>query len=257
MLTVDNKYPINSSVAFTAAPKSAYSLKQALDKSVKNAKEVIKSNKSIEEKQKVIDEVKRLAEETEEQAKAETKEKLKTGFGSKLDKTLNSVFTWVVKKFGKSDKLVNKNKSTDDLIKSVTKVVLLGNTCKEVVGTVLYTTQAMTNEDLPQDKRKFVGLYDLSVGVVSTIISLIFGVGLQSKIKGGYDKILKPVSKSLPRSAAFVGTAAAFTSFALQTIVGKRILAPAIATPHAGKRKAKMMEKQAKKEAEKQAEKQA
>ena len=253
MLTVDDKYPINSAIAFTAAPKSAYSLKQALDKSAKAAREAIKSNKSLEEKQKILDEVIKLAEETEKQAKTESEEKLKKGFGSKLDKTLNGIFTWVVKKFGKSDKLVNKNKGTDDLIKSVTKVVLLGNTCKEVVGTVLYTTQAMTNEDLPQDKRKFVGLYDLSVGVVSTIISLIFGVGLQNKIRGGYDKVLKPVAKSMPRSAAFIGTAAAFTSFALQTIVGKRIIAPAIATPVAGKLKANMMKKEAEKRAEKQA----
>lgn len=244
MLTIDN-YNMNSSVAFTGGPKSAKELRNALEKSVKEAKKVIKSNSSNEDKQKAIDEVINQAKETEGQAKTEAAEKIaKSKFGTKLDKTLDNIFTWVVSKFGKSDKLAGKNKSSDDIVKAVTRVVLLGNTFKEVVGTILYTTQAMTNEDLPKDKRKFVGLYDLSVGVVSTIVSLIFGVGLQDRIRNGYSKLLKPLGKSLPKSAAFVGTAAAFTSFALQTIVGKRIIAPAIATPVAGKLKAKMMEKE-------------
>ncbi len=244
MLTIDNNYKTGSSVAFTAAPqKSAVELRKLLEETAKSAKKTIKESSSAEAKKKVIDKVVKLAEETENQAKIEAKGKLNTKFGAKLDKTLDNVFTWVVKKFGKSDRLISKNKDSADLIKSATKVVLLGNTLKEVVGTILYTTQAMTNEDLPQDKRKFVGLYDLSVGVVSTIVSLIFGVGLQNKIRNGYAKLLKPVAKSLPRSAVFVGTAAAFTSFALQTIVGKRIIAPAIATPVAGKLKTNMMEK--------------
>ena len=251
MLTIDN-YKMNSSVTFTASPKSAKELRQALEKSAKEAKKIIKSSSSQEEKQKILNDVKKLAEETEKQAGKEAKEKLSsTKFGTKLDKTLNSIFTWVVKKFGKSDGLVKKNKGSEELIKSVTKVVLLGNTLKEVVGTILYTTQALTNEDLPQDKRKFVGLYDLAVGVVSSIVSLIFGIGLQNKIRNGYSKLLQPLGKSLPKSASLVGPAAAFTSFALQVIVGKRIVAPAIATPVAGKLKTKMMENDSKKNAQK------
>ena len=242
MLTIDN-YNTNSSVTFTG---SAYEMRKALKESVKNAKKALKSNGSIEEKNKIIDEVIKLAEQTEKEAKTEAETKLNSSkFGSKLDKKLNNIFTWVVEKFGKSDKLISKNKDSSDLIKSVTKVVLIGNTLKEVVGTILYTTQAMTNEDLPQDKRKFVGLYDLSVGVVSTVVSLIFGIGLQNKIRNGYSKILRPLGKSLPRSAAFIGTAAGFTSFALQTIVGKRIIAPAVATPVAGRMKAHMLKKEA------------
>lgn len=171
------------------------------------------------------------------------------------EKNIPKIFTSLVRWFGKTkiDKTGNK---AIDTAAALTKVVLWGNFGKEVAGTILYTVQALTNEDLPKDKRKFVGMYDLAVGVVSTACSLVFGVGLEKKIKDGYKNLLKPLSESpnaaiRARGAAAIVGLAAFSSFALQTIVGKRIVAPAIATPVAGRLKNALQNKEAEKNGKK------
>jgi hypothetical protein len=163
---------------------------------------------------------------------------------TKIDKSLEKFFKQVIKMFGRSKSLIKEELKNPklDLAAKVTTAVLIGNTLKELVGTCLYTTQAWTNEDLPKDKRKFVGIYDFAVGIVSTTISFIFGVGLEKKIKKGYVKLFKPLEK-FPRTASVTVGIAAMTSFVLQTIVGKRMLAPAIATPLAGKAKKAMQAK--------------
>lgn len=145
----------------------------------------------------------------------------------------------IVKYLGKVKSKKTGNKIIDNA-SLITKAVLLGNVLKEGVGTTLYTIQAWTNEDLPKDKRKFVAIYDLGVGIVSTACSFIFGVALEPKIKNGYKKALNPLASHknpaiVSRGNAAVVGIAAFTSFALQTIIGKRIVAPAIATPAAGR----------------------
>lgn len=165
----------------------------------------------------------------------------------KPNQNVMRVFTQVVKWFGRVKPSKTGNKALDTA-SALTHVVLWGNVGKEAVGTTLYTVQALTNQDLPPDKRKFVGMYDLAVGIISTAFSFIFGVGLEDHIKSGYKNILKPISKSTNpimrarASVAIVGLAA-FSSFALQTIIGKRIIAPAIATPVAGHLKKKLQEK--------------
>ena len=161
------------------------------------------------------------------------------------------IFEHMVKLLGKVKVQKTGNKAADTAMQ-LTKLVLWGNVGKELVGTGLYTTQALTNEDLPQDKRKFIGMYDLSVGLVSTAFSFIFGVGLQNSIQKGYQKLFKPLSEAPKASlatkskvaAAIVGLSA-FSSFFLQTIVGKRIIAPAIATPAASRLRKMMEEKEA------------
>jgi hypothetical protein len=254
MLTID-KFNTKTPVAFTGISaetvKASKDMLKELRVAAKNAKKSLNGNE--EHDKKLLNDVAELAGKVAEKAEKEAADKLNNSkFAQKVDKTVGGIFGWVVEKFGKSKSLIGKNKSSEDLAKSVTTVVLLGNTFKELVGTALYTTQAMTNEDLPKDKRKFVGLYDLSVGVVSTIISLVLGVGMQESIRKSYVKVLEPL-KHLPKTATIASAAAAFTSFALQTIVGKRIIAPAIATPVAGRLKTKMMEKdEAKKAAENQ-----
>lgn len=161
------------------------------------------------------------------------------------DKHIPKFFTWIVKMLGKVKVDKTGNKALDSASR-LTNIVLWGNVGKEAVGTTLYTVQALTNQDLPPDKRKFVGMYDLGVGVVSTTFSLIFGVGLERDIKKGYKKILKPLSDSpnaviRSRAGAAIVGLAAFSSFFLQTIIGKRIVAPAIGVPAGGKLR-KLME---------------
>ena len=119
-----------------------------------------------------------------------------------------------------------------------------GNVGKELVGTTVYTVQALTNEDLPADKRKFIGMYDLMVGLISTSFSALFGFGAVA----AQDKLLE---KALRKNsgAGYPKYAAAFTGLVwlipqlLQTIIGKRIVAPAIAIPLAGKMKENMIAK--------------
>ena len=128
--------------------------------------------------------------------------------------------------------------------KGIAIALAAGNVGKELVGTTVYTIQALTNEDLPADKRKFIGMYDLVVGLISTTFSAIFGFGavaIQDKLIA---KGLKSSSgKGFPKySAAFAGLVWLIPQL-LQTIIGKRIVAPAIATPLAGKMKASMIAK--------------
>lgn len=171
------------------------------------------------------------------------------------DKRIPRIFNALVKWFGKVKVDKTGNKALDSASR-LTRIVLWGNVGKEAVGTALYTVQALTNKDLPEEKRKYIGMYDLAVGVVSTMFSIIFGVGLEKSIKNSYKKVLKPLSSSnnpLIRSktaAAIVGLAA-FSSFFLQTIIGKRIIAPAIAVPAAGKLRTWMENKEKEKHPEK------
>lgn len=128
--------------------------------------------------------------------------------------------------------------------KGVTIALAAGNIGKEVIGTLFYTLQAMTNEDSPPDKRKFVGMYDLIVGAISTSLSILFGVGavtMQDKILTNALKKNKGPEYS-KYAAAYAGLTFLIPNL-LQTIIGKRIIAPAIATPTAGKWKQKQIEK--------------
>jgi hypothetical protein len=237
----------NSSPAFTGASSATKNLMTQLNNVVKESKNISKND--LLNKEKILNDIKGLAEKTKKSADTDIAERLKSSkFANKFDKIAGNVLGWFVGTFGKSKGLINKKKPSVDLARAVTTAVLLGNTFKEVVGTILYTTQALTNEDLPPDKRKFVGLYDLSVGVVSVIVSLVLGVGFQKTVDRTYANLLSPM-KNNPKTGAIVKAAAGFTSFALQTIVGKRIIAPAIATPIAGKMKKNIIAKEEAKKA--------
>ena len=162
-------------------------------------------------------------------------------------KTPAKVYAWMMKAAESVGKLFTKKTGGGkNLASAVTSVILWGNVLKELVGTALYTFQAMTNEDLPKDKRRFVGAYDLGVGVTSTLISFILGVGVQDYIKAGYKSLLKG-AKGSPKYGAVLEGLSAFTSFGLQTIVGKRILAPLVGVPVATKIRKFMEDRDAKK----------
>lgn len=145
--------------------------------------------------------------------------------------------TGVMKKVAGSEKFDKMTKDTNGL----GKLLIWGNTGKELVGTTIYTVQALTNTDLPPDKRKFIGMYDLGVGVASTTLGAVAGLVMlkyQDKfvnwIVGG------KAAKGLPNYARAFAGVAFFIPVVLQMILVKRIIAPAIATPIAGKLKAKL-----------------
>lgn len=165
-------------------------------------------------------------------------------FANEGNVPVDNIPKWVVKMFSK----FSNSKIIKYLAKQGPKGIAIalaaGNVGKEMVGTAVYTIQAMTNEDLPADKRKFIGMYDLVVGLISTTFSALFGFGavaVQDKLIG---KALKKNSGAgYPKyAAAFAGLVWLIPQF-LQTIIGKRIVAPAIATPIAGRIKENMMAK--------------
>lgn len=191
------------------------------------------ANKYIKELDGMSASLKELGENFKKNGKPEA---------DKVPKLVQNLYT----NFSKSGlmKFLSKNGA-----KGVTIALAAGNIGKEIIGTLFYTMQALTNEDLPPDKRKFIGMYDLMVGAVSTGFSILFGVGAVTM----QDKILtKALKKNKGPKYSKYATAYAGLTFLipnlLQTIIGKRIIAPAIATPTAGKWKEKQL---AKMEAEK------
>lgn len=132
---------------------------------------------------------------------------------------------------------------------AIAYAVVLGNTAKEMVGATIYTVQALSNEDLAPDKRKFIGMYDLAVGVISSALSLITGIAMvkgQNKLinfmLGGEQK-----AKQLPGYVKAFGGLKFILPVIIQTIVCKRIIAPGVATPMAGQLKKKLQDKEDKK----------
>ncbi|MBO5737886.1 hypothetical protein J6R97_00945 [bacterium] len=145
--------------------------------------------------------------------------------------------SWLMKKLSSNG--INGNK-----VGGITIALALGNVLKELMGTTFYTIQAMTNEDLPPDKRKFVGMYDLIVGLVSTSFSIGFG----ALAIFGQDAAIKwALKNNKTQHHSRYATAYAGLTFLipnlLQTIIGKRIVAPAIGTPAAGRWKEKQLAK--------------
>lgn len=141
------------------------------------------------------------------------------------------------KAFGKLVEMKGKN--------TTSYIIATGNALKEAVGTVLYTVQALTNEDLPPDKRKFVGMYDLGVGVVSTTLSFLFGLGVVPFQDDIAKKLVGKKMAALPGFKVAVAGIAFLIPTVLQQILIKRVVAPAVATPVAGKLKKKLEEKEA------------
>jgi hypothetical protein len=170
----------------------------------------------------------------------------KTGLKYKnVDKAPRFIQT-IYKKFADSwlMRKLSSGGTTGSKVGGITIALALGNVLKELMGTTFYTIQAMTNEDLPQDKRKFVGMYDLIVGLVSTSFSIGFG----ALAIFGQDAAIKwALKNNKTKHHSRYATAYAGLTFLipnlLQTIIGKRIVAPAIGTPAAGRWKEKQLAK--------------
>lgn len=213
-------------------------LKKKMDDAVKNAKEeVIYINKSGEVFTK---------EEAEAQAKKLGKnldELFKKQEGLQKDKQIK-FFKKIYRGFANViDKVVKK-----DAAKGLAIALAAGNVLKEVIGGVMYTLQAYTNEDLPEDKRKFVAAYDAIVSVVSASFSALFGFGSISALDKIFEGLLKKDKGHTKYAAATAGLTFFVPNF-LQTIIGKRIVAPAVATPVAGKLKDKLVAREEAKKA--------
>lgn len=132
--------------------------------------------------------------------------------------------------------------------KTIAIFLVIGNIFKELGTCTIYTIQGLTNEALPPDKRKFIGMFDLGIGSLSAVLG--GGMGLltaayQDKIGEFLIGGNRMKAKKLPGFSFAASGLAILIPLVLQQIVTKRIIAPAISTPLAGHLKKKMEAKEA------------
>ena len=143
--------------------------------------------------------------------------------------------------FEKFAKLFNKEggHKTKDLGKTIINAVLIGNILKDLMTGIVSTSQSFTNPDYSKEKRLFMGSYDVMACLTTIVLSFILGPMSVNKITGLYKKMLKPIEKT-PRYNMVINGLSAVTAIVLQSIVAKRVIAPAISTPLAAKMKKKL-----------------
>lgn len=211
----------------TITPLNAYKILQNAERKIK----LLGKNPSAQE----YKEIKELAKQARAAALQELQDSYKTKpVKAKIDKFLDKIFEKFARAF--------KYKSTDvDLSKKIINAVLIGNILKDLATGIISTSQSFTNPDLSKEKRLFVGSYDIMACVTTVIISYLFGPMAVNKIMNTYKKALKLID-GYPKQAAIIAGLTTFTSIVLQSIVAKRMIAPAISTPLAGKLKNKIEE---------------
>ncbi|MBR1424876.1 hypothetical protein IJ579_04870 [bacterium] len=182
--------------------------------------------------------IKELAAQTCELAQRELDEKLLT------NKFYRQIDEFLTKTFEKFAKLFNKEggHKTNDFGKTIINAVLIGNILKDLMTGIISTSQSFTNPDYSREKRLFMGSYDVMACLTTVVLSFIFGPMSVNKITSGYKRILKPLEKTLRYNMVINGLSA-FTAIVLQSIIAKRVIAPALSTPLAAKMK-KKLEKQ-------------
>lgn len=134
--------------------------------------------------------------------------------------------------------------------REVEDLVNFGNCLKELVCMVVYPLQVMTNPDLPEEKRRFVGLYDFFVTCFSLGGTLLFiwkGKKLTDKLADNLMKKYTAEPNLYPKAKRAVKGGAFVIGIAVQTILFKRILAPAFAPVLAGKARKALEDRDAKK----------
>lgn len=147
-----------------------------------------------------------------------------------------------------------------------------GNIAKELVCMIVYPVQVLTNPDLPKDKRRFIGVYDFFVTCVSLAGTILFAWKgkayskviarkmLSKTIKlaekdGKVKALVKKLDpknpngdvKAYPRLERAIAGGAFVLGLLGQTILFKRLLAPALAPLGAAKVRTVLEERDAKK----------
>lgn len=144
------------------------------------------------------------------------------------------------------EKFLKKKYTVEDLVN-------LGNISKELVCMIVYPLQVLTNPDLPKDKRRFIGLYDFYVTCFSLAGTLAYALKGKTMVKDLVSKMMQKKYLSnlakYPKAVRAVEGGAFVLGIAVQTILFKRILAPALSPPLAAKTR-KWMESNDKKKEE-------
>lgn len=141
------------------------------------------------------------------------------------------------------EKFLKKKPEIEDLVN-------LGNIAKELVCMIVYPLQVLTNPDLPKDKRRFVGLYDFFVTCFSLGGTVLFAWKGKKLINGFVENVLMKKYKNnpiYPKAKRAIEGGGFVLGIAIQTILFKRVLAPAFAPPLAAAVRKKMEANDAKK----------
>lgn len=132
----------------------------------------------------------------------------------------------------------------------VEDLINIGNISKELVCMVVYPLQVLTNPDLPKDQRRFVGLYDFFVTCFSlggTILYALKGKKMAREFAKFAMKKYTNNTHIYPHARRAVEGGAFVVGIAVQTILFKRMLAPAFSPPLAAKARTILEERDAKK----------
>lgn len=123
--------------------------------------------------------------------------------------------------------------------KEAAMILVLTNVAKDAFACVFYVYQSITNEKIPEKKRKFVASLDLANGILMVINQYTLGKMLSSDRFGNFiDNVCgksmnKGTISSLKIIIPLIGSA----------IIAKRVIVPFIATPTASWVKEKFMDK--------------
>ena len=190
---------------------------------------------------KNTDTCKYIAQEAQEIEKLAQQELIKE---QKTNKLKGNIDNFLENMFIKFSKTFNPKSPSPkkDLGKAVINAVLMGNIFKDLMTGIVSSTQSFTNPDFSKEKRLFIGSYDVAACLTTITTSFILGPMVVDKIKNGYKKVLKPLKHSNKYDMCLLGLTS-ISAIVLQSIVAKRMIAPAISTPLAGIMKEKLQEK--------------
>jgi hypothetical protein len=153
----------------------------------------------------------------------------------------------LAEKYCVKENAIKKDSNLANKALTLESIILLGNAAKELMCMILYPTMTIVNQDLPTDKKRFVGIYDFFVTVFSFTGTLLFGMELtKNKTDSFLEKALFKHRGNNKFDKALKGLKFV-TTIALQTLFCKRILAPALSPPLAAKVRKNMEANDAKK----------
>lgn len=202
-------------------PIKAYQAYKELQQAIKT----LPKNPSTEDYRKI----KEMASFVKELAQKEINTNLgKSSFNQNIDKILTHTFEKFASFFNKVG-----GHNCKDFGKTIVQGVLYGNIFKDLMTGIVSSSQSFTNPDYSKDKKLFMGSYDVMACMTTVLLSFILGPLSLNKINNGYRKLLQPLANTPKYNLVLNGLSAA-TTIILQSIIAKRVFAPALSTPLAG-----------------------
>lgn len=160
---------------------------------------------------------------------------------------VNHVTGPIAEKYAVQGNAIKNNNDMAKKVLTLESIVLLGNAAKELCCMILYPTMTLVNQDLPTEKKRFVGIYDFFVTVFSFTGTILFGIDwTKNKTDKFLEKALFKHRSNTKLDKALTGLKFV-TTIGLQTLLCKRILAPALSPPLAAKVRKNMEANDAKK----------